>query len=98
MKQSLLLWMASTKTFLQGMASARILLKKDGDDDNDDVGRKGKVDDTDEDDDTKPTLRPESPVLTPLVCLTKLVPPRYPSEQEAHLKAIEEETAAVTAR
>jgi hypothetical protein len=44
------------------------------------VVRKGKVDDTDEDDGTKPTLCPESPVLTPLDCLAKLVPPRYASE------------------
>jgi hypothetical protein len=36
------------------------------DDVNDDGGRKGKVDDTYEDGDTKPTLRPESPALTPL--------------------------------
>jgi hypothetical protein len=53
------------------------------DDDNDDGGRKGKVDDPLEDEDTKPTLRPLSPVLTPLDCLTKIEPPRYSSEQEA---------------
>jgi hypothetical protein len=59
-----------------------------------DGGREEKVDNTNEDGDTEPTLRPESPVLTPLDCLTKLVPPRYSSEQEAHLKAIEEDLAA----
>jgi hypothetical protein len=55
---------------------------------------KRRVDDTDEDHDPKPPLRPESPVLTPLDCLTKLAPPRYSSELKAHLKAIEEEAAA----
>jgi hypothetical protein len=50
--------------------------------------------DPDKDDDTMPTLRPESPLLKPPDCLSNFVPPRYSSEQEGHLKAIEEETAA----
>jgi hypothetical protein len=100
MKQSLLLflWMASTKTFLHGIASPRILLEKSGTTTRMIVVIKGKVDEHDEDvgrDDTKPTLRPESPVLTPLDCLTNLVPPRYSSEQQAHLKTIEEVAAAL---
>jgi hypothetical protein len=58
---------------------------KRGDDVNNNECRRGKVDDPDEDDDTKLTLRPESSVLTPLDCLTKLVPPRYSSDQESAL-------------
>jgi hypothetical protein len=52
---------------------------KKGFDDNDDGGRKEKVLDPDKDDDTKPTLRTESPVLTlPKLYFLAILPSRKP--------------------
>jgi hypothetical protein len=74
----LLIWMSSSNTFLQGMASAsaRILLEKRGDDDKDEAGRKGK----------KLMTLTRMMTQSQRFVLTKLVPPRYSSEQIGNTK------------